>query len=240
VIDPASTRHGAGMEVDMTSPRRILVLSFIPLSLVAAAAACSVSTEPGAGGVWGALATESDGCVVLTGEMYQACFVDDRGLQQGDVHDGGMPVLGPTPKVIFAFEPAWAPRVEDLGAPGLVTAYAGPENVQSLANPVPEDDPSHAIGASVVATSENGFTVAFDRPIADGMQVDVILAMDELYRSRIGPPCDLPKSFYCHADGRTGINTRFYVGHVPPPDTCIDPDASACAPQGSSSAPLPP
>jgi hypothetical protein len=190
---------------------RITLFAVVSSTVGAAAIACVARTEPTAT-TSGAL---TGGCVVQTGEMYQACFVDGTGLHQGDVHDGGMPVVDPMTKVIFAFEPDWAPRVEDLSATGIVTAYAGPENVDSFSDPVPEGDPSHAIAARIVETYDNGFEVAFDRPIEDGMQVDVVLAFGPLFRSRIGPPCDLPQPFWCQA-GTDGINTRFYVGSVPP------------------------
>jgi hypothetical protein len=234
VIDPPRRDHGVDMEViTMRTTRAISLLVAVTLGAGGAAlAACSANVEP----TEAASSALSGGCAVHTGEMYEVCFVDGTGFHQGDVHDGGMPVLAPDAKIIFAFEPKWAPEKLDLSQAGIATAFAGPENVDSFSDPVPEDDPSHAIGAHIDETYPDGFEVAFDQPIADGMQVDVELAVRKMYASRIGPPCDLPVGFWCTA-GNIGLNARFYVGSVPPADHCTDPDASACG--AWSSAPRP-
>lgn len=194
-----------------------LALAFAPLVPLLA---CSGSPH-GDGSVASAL---TGGCAVRAGDMVQVCFVRPDGtLLQGDMHDGGMPAVPDGTRVVFAFEPAWAPRTADVSAGGFASAFASATDI-TTGVPTPEDHPSNEVPVHVVSWTEDSFTIAFDKPLADGDGVDVEIDGSTLYRSRLAPTCDLPGE-WCRFPIR--FNARLWIGHAAAAP-CWEFDASAC------------
>jgi hypothetical protein len=195
----------------------IVVSSFCLMPLALAAAAASCSSADGAGQTRESLVAGQK-CEALPGEVYQVCIVDETGAKHfGDVHDGGMPVIesGHSLRVVFAFEPAWAPDPADLSAKGAIaTAFAAPKNVDSPTDPVPESDPAAKVASHVASWDDTTLTVAIDDDVQAGDQVEVQLDGTALYASRLHP-CSLPGAPDSCLYG-FGFNDRFYVGFVPP------------------------